>query len=127
MLVQLGDDAKALVMALQLGDASTLGAVVAGVKLSHVDVVLRGLPPARASSLLRLLAARLDDSKDFEFYAHWIRALLHTHAEALKDETPALRAAHRAMLLHHRALLSLVDDNDHALSFLSSEQAPTAG
>jgi len=45
---------------------------------------------------------------------------------ALRDEAPALRAAHKAMLLHHRALLALVDDNDFALSFLDAEEAPTA-
>ena len=46
--------------------------------------------------------------------------------KTLRDEAPALRAAHKAMLLHHRALLALVDDNDFALSFLDAEEAPTA-
>ena len=41
-------------------------------------------------------------------------------------QAPALRAAHKAMLLHHKALLSLVDDNDAALEFLATEAAPTA-
>ena len=72
-----------------------------------------------------MLAARLDDSPHFEFFASWIRSLLHVHADALRDEAPALRAAHKAMLLHHRALLALVDDNDFALSFLDAEEAPT--
>ena len=120
-----GDDARATAMALQLGDAETLNAVVAGVRLANVDVVVRGVPPARAPRLLEVLAARLDDSPHFEFFASWIRSLLHVHADALRDEAPALRAAHKAMLLHHRALLALVDDNDFALSFLDAEEAPT--
>ena len=39
----------------------------------------------------------------------------------LRDEAPALRDATRSLLLHKRALSSLVDDNENALAFLLSE------
>ena len=43
--------------------------------------------------------------------------------EVLRDEAPALRDATRSLLLHKRALSSLVDDNENALAFLLSENA----
>lgn len=119
-----GDAARALAVALQLGDAKTLATVVAGIDLRAVDVVCAGVPPKRAPDLLRHLAARVDAGADFEHYAHWIRSLLRVHLDALRDEQPVLKAAHRALTLHHRALLQLVDDNDHALDFLATEKAP---
>ena len=45
--------------------------------------------------------------------------------EVLRDEAPALREATRSLLLHKRALSSLVDDNENALAFLLSEVKTT--
>ena len=114
--------ARALAFALALGHAPTLAEVVAGISLASVDVCVRGLPPHHLPRLLRHLSACLATDENFEFYAIWLRSLLRSAPEeVLRDEAPALREATRSLLLHKRALSSLVDDNENALAFLLSE------
>jgi len=114
--------ARALAFALALGHAPTLAEVVSGISLASVDVVVRGLPPAKLPRLLRHLAACLASDENFEFYAIWLRSCLRSAPEeVLRDEAPVLREATRSMLLHKRALSSLVDDNENALAFILSE------
>ena len=121
-----GEPAKALAAALQLGHAATLAEVVAGIRLEAVDVVVRGVPPARAAALLRHLAACLTRGREFEFHATWLRALLRSHGDALRGDAPALREAQKALALHKRSLAGLIDDNDFALAFLAAESRRAA-
>ena len=105
-----------------LTHAPTLAEVVAGISLASVDVCVRGLPPNKLPRLLRHLSSCLANDENFEFYAIWLRSLLRSAPEeVLRDEAPALRDATRSLLLHKRALSSLVDDNENALAFLLSE------
>ncbi|KAJ8613159.1 hypothetical protein CTAYLR_004824 [Chrysophaeum taylorii] len=118
------DPSRALVMALQLADDTLLNTVVASVLPDDLDLVIKGLPPRRAPTLLKLVANRLDDAQDLEFYLRWALAILKTHGDALRDDAAALRSVQRALLAHSRSLLTLVDDNDFALAYLSRAKTP---
>lgn len=120
------DPSKALVMALQLADDNLIDTVVASVMPKDVQLVVRGVPAIRATTLIRLLAKRLDDSRDIEFYLHWTLNTLSVHRDTLRDDQSALRSIQHALFAHQRALLSVVDDNDFALAYLASNPASSA-
>lgn len=120
------DPSKALVMALQLADDDLLDTVVANIRRDQIDLVVKGVPPHRAPALLRLIAKRLDDSRDLEFYIVWSLKILKTHPEALRDDAPALRTLQKTLFAHQRSLLSIVQDNDFALTYLASSKANTS-
>ncbi|KAJ1450075.1 quinon protein alcohol dehydrogenase-like superfamily [Pelagophyceae sp. CCMP2097] len=121
-----GERARAVVMALQLGDALMLDTVVAAVDIAELEVVVRGVPASRCSKLLDVVARRLDDSPHLEFYSKWVLEVLRAHGSTLgKDHSATLRAADKALRAHQKTLLSLVDDNDFALAYLAAEDPPT--
>lgn len=85
-LVQDGDLAKAMILALALNDASVLLAVYEHIPKHSVCAVVNSVSPVLLPSLLHFLACVLHPtlgSKTLELNMHWLEALLDIHAATL--------------------------------------------
>ncbi|KAG5185442.1 periodic tryptophan protein 2 [Tribonema minus] len=146
------DWARAILMALTLGEAPLLAEAVDAVPPDEVPLVAQAIPAGLASRLLAALARRLEAARALEYHLCWVRALLRAHGPRLRAEAGrdvgargalravhkvceagrdagargALRAVHKAITNHERDLFKLARQNQYTLQFVAMEPPAAA-
>jgi periodic tryptophan protein 2 len=123
---QRGEALSALVGALRLGEAALLAEVYEHIVVSDIPLVVSQLPLAHLSSVLRLIAMRLNPaskSPHVEFHLRWLAAVLTTHGAAIRshargDLAPQLRLVAAALQELRANVKRTADENTFALLHL---------
>jgi len=115
-----GEWAKALLVALNLGEDALIDEVVAAVPLGDVELVARSVPAVYLARFVEVLAARLDRDARLQFNLAWAVAVLRGKHAALQDErmAAALRQLQKAVVSQERRVRELAEANLYDLEFL---------
>ena len=122
-----GEPGLALNMALHLGlsEKAVLKLAVDAVDVETMELVVKGVDVRLLHSLMRFLADEIVASRHTEYYLRWSLAVLRTHGKALYSDSmahnEALRALIRAVSTHEKEIMRRSDENQYALSYLSSQ------
>lgn len=106
-----GEYARALAIAVRLGEAGWIRAALESVPQRDVRAVATALHGVYVTRLLAHLAERLGTSARLEYYLNWTHCLLSAHGPAIRaartQHAGLLRALQRALSQHYDALAKL--------------------
>jgi periodic tryptophan protein 2 len=122
-----GDHAKAVNMALHLGEDKIIKEAVDHVEPHNIPLVVQGLAPQVMRTFLRFLADQVASSRHLEYYLQWCRHSLLVHSKAMMaDSLPymeSIRTLIRAITNHEKDMMRMCDDNQYVLDYLGSVSA----
>lgn len=135
------DYSRALLMAIQLGDISSvdnlLTEVIESIPKESLPLVVRSVTGGAVCRLIESLAPRLMASTHLEFYLAFSLEVLSAHGAVLRPQSitasttsvvttqrlrAALRSLQKAILRQQQVLLTLCDENHFTLKFLGQSQ-----
>jgi len=127
-----GEHGRALPMALCLNEEALIRGVWQQTPTSAIELVAASLPPPYLQRLLTFLGAELESSRHLHAILLWVKQLLASHSQRLRDqrmtyEVP-LRAIHKGVCNRYDELSKTCHSNQYAVDFLLDqiEQAARA-
>lgn len=121
------DYLKALVMAFRLNEAPLVRKVFEGIPYTNLGLVVKDLPVVYVPRFLRFVALQTEESPHLEFCLLWIKAMLDSRGQWIRDNRglvdAEMRTMSRAVGRIRDELRMLADDNIYMLDYLLSQPA----
>jgi periodic tryptophan protein 2 len=121
------DPLKALVMAFRLNEAPLIKKVFEGIPYTSIGLVVQGLPIVYVPRLLRFVGVQTEESPHLEFCLLWIKAVLESHGQWIRDNRGVvdaeMRTMSRAVGKVRDDLRLLADENIYMLDYLLCQPA----